>query len=248
MSPFVDRLNRARTAADSLVCVGLDPDLDRFPEHLRSEPDALFEFNRAIIEHTSDLVSAYKLNIAFFEVMGSRGYEALERTLTVIPDGVVVICDCKRGDMGNSARMYAKALFEHFGFDAVTVNPYQGRDSVQPFLDYTDRGVFILCLTSNESAREFQYLSVNGHPLYLEVASAARSWNTARNAGPGRGGHSGGIPGGHPCRRPGHAPADPRDRNPGRRPGNGHPRRRRRARRRTAHQFLPEHPLFLGWP
>lgn len=183
MSHFVDSLNHARDTTNSLVCVGLDPDLDRLPAHLRSEADAVFEFNRAIIEQTSDLVSAYKLNIAFFEVMGSRGYEVLERTLTVIPEGVVAICDCKRGDMGNSARMYAKALFDHFGFDAVTVNPYQGRDSVQPFLDYTDRGVFILCLTSNESAREFQYLPVNGHPLYLEVAGKARSWNTARNAG-----------------------------------------------------------------
>ena len=183
MSPFVDSLNRARDRTNSLVCVGLDPDVDRFPEHLKSGDDAVFEFNRAIIEHTSDLVSAYKLNIAFFEVMGARGYEVLERTLTVIPEEVVVICDCKRGDMGNSARMYAKALFEHFGFDAVTVNPYQGRDSVQPFLDYTDRGVFILCLTSNESSRDFQHLSVNGHPLYIEVASAAQSWNTARNAG-----------------------------------------------------------------
>ncbi len=183
MSPFVESLNRVRAASNSLVCVGLDPDLDRFPDHLKSADDAVYEFNRAVIEHTADLVSAYKLNIAFFEVMGSKGYEVLERTLKVIPDGVVVICDCKRGDMGNSARMYAKALFEHFDFDAVTVNPYQGRDAVQPFLDYTDRGVFILCLTSNESAREFQYLSVNGHPLYLEVASAAQSWNSARNAG-----------------------------------------------------------------
>ena len=183
MSPFVDSLNRAHAATSSLVCVGLDPDVDRFPEHLKKERDAVYEFNRTIVEHTSDLVSAYKLNIAFFEVMGSRGYEILERTLEIIPDGIVAICDCKRGDMGNSARMYARALFEHFDFDAVTVNPYQGRDSVQPFLDYTDRGVFILCLTSNESAREFQYLPVNGHPLYLEVASVAQSWNTARNAG-----------------------------------------------------------------
>ncbi len=183
MSPFVEHLNRARGATNSLVCVGLDPDLDRFPEHLLSEGDAVYEFNRAIIEHTSDLVSAYKLNMAFFEVMGSKGYEVLERTLTIIPEEVVVICDCKRGDMGNSARMYAQAMFEYFDFDAVTVNPYQGRDSVQPFLDYTDRGVFILCLTSNESAREFQYLPVNGHPLYLEVASVAQSWNTAQNAG-----------------------------------------------------------------
>ncbi len=183
MSPFVDSLNRARAATNSLVCVGLDPDPDRFPEHLKTGCDAVYEFNRTIIEHTSDLVSAYKLNIAFFEVMGSRGYEILERTLEIIPKGIVAICDCKRGDMGNSARMYARALFEHFDFDAVTVNPYQGRDAVQPFLDYTDRGVFILCLTSNESAREFQYLPVNGHPLYLEVASVAQSWNTARNAG-----------------------------------------------------------------
>ncbi len=183
MSLFVDRLSRAHEATNSLVCVGLDPDLDRFPAQMKDLPDAVYEFNRNIIEHTSDLVSAYKLNIAFFEVMGSRGYEILERTLKIIPDGVLAICDCKRGDMGNSARMYARALFEHFDFDAVTVNPYQGRDSVQPFLDYTDRGVFILCLTSNESAREFQYLPVNGHPLYIEVARVARSWNTARNAG-----------------------------------------------------------------
>ena len=150
---------------------------------MKTDADALYDFNRAIIEHTSDLVSAYKLNIAFFEVMGSKGYEVLERTLRIIPKGVVAICDCKRGDMGNSARMYARALFEYFDFEAVTVNPYQGRDAVQPFLDYTDRGVFILCLTSNPSAREFQYLPVNGHPLYLEVASVAQSWNTARNAG-----------------------------------------------------------------
>ncbi len=183
MPPFVERLNHARNVTNSLVCVGLDPDLDRFPEHLKSEGDAVYEFNRAVIEQTSDLVSAYKLNVAFYEVMGSKGYEVLERTLTIIPEGVVVICDCKRGDMGNSARMYARALFEHFDFDAVTVNPYQGRDAVQPFLDYTDRGVFILCLTSNQSAREFQYLPVNGHPLYLEVARVAQSWNTARNAG-----------------------------------------------------------------
>ena len=183
MSSFVERLKLARKATNSMVCVGLDPDLDRLPVHLKSDADAVYEFNRAIIEHTADFVSAYKLNMAFFEVMGSKGYEALERTLTIIPDGIMTICDCKRGDMGNSARMYARAVFEHFDFDIATVNPYQGRDSVQPFLDYTDRGVFILCLTSNKSASEFQYLPVNGHSLYLEVARVAQSWDTSLNAG-----------------------------------------------------------------
>jgi len=157
--------------------------MDRIPWPLKKSEDAMFEFIRSIIECTSDLVCAYKLNIAFYEVLGSRGYRILERTLELIPDGTVVLCDAKRGDVGNTTRMYARSLYEHFGFDAVTVNPYQGRDSVQPFLDYADRGAFILCLTSNESAKEFQHLSVNGHPLYMEVARVAQTWNTAHNAG-----------------------------------------------------------------
>ena len=183
MSPFEKKKSDACEVANSLVCVGLDPDIDRLPAHLKSKNDGIYEFNREIIENTADLVSAYKLNLAFFEVMGSKGYEILERTLRIIPEGVVVIGDCKRGDMGNSARMYARAIFEHFNFDIATVNPYQGLDAVQPFLDYKNHGVFILCLTSNETAREFQYLSVNGNTLSLEGARAAQSWNALGNAG-----------------------------------------------------------------
>jgi orotidine-5'-phosphate decarboxylase len=183
MSPFVDKLSAVSARNNSFLCVGLDPDPDRFPDHLKASDDAILEFNRAIIEQTSDLVCAYKLNLAFYEVSGPRGLESMEKTLKLIPDEVVVIADAKRGDLGNSARMYAQALFDYFGFDGATVNPYQGRDAVQPFLDYQDKGVFVLCLTSNASARDIQDLTVNGHPLYMEIASAVRSWNTNGNAG-----------------------------------------------------------------
>lgn len=183
MSPFIEKLSGAIQKNHSLVCVGLDPDLARFPEALRRTDDAIFTFNRAIIEQTADVACAYKLNLAFYEAHGPRGLEALERTIRAVPDEVVVIGDAKRGDIDNTARMYASALFEYYRFDAATVNPYQGRDAVQPFLDYQDRGVFVLCLNSNASAREFQDLQVNGHPLYLEVAQAAGRWNAYGNAG-----------------------------------------------------------------
>ena len=183
MSPFVAKLSAISEKNRSLVCVGLDPDPAKFPESVRTGADPLYSFNRAIIEQTADLVCAYKLNLAFYEVQGPRGLEAMERTIRTIPDDVVIIGDAKRGDIDNTARMYAKALFEYYRFDAATVNPYQGRDSVQPFLDYQDRGVFILCLNSNASAREFQDLNVNGHPLYMEVALAAQRWNEHGNAG-----------------------------------------------------------------
>lgn len=183
MSPFIAKLSAACQKNKSFVCIGLDPDPSRFPDALRTAVDPLYTFNRAIIEQTSDIVCAYKLNLAFYEVQGPRGLEAMERTIRAIPDDVVIIGDAKRGDIDNTARMYARALFEYYRFDAATVNPYQGRDSVQPFLDYQDRGVFILCLNSNASAREFQDLSVNGHPLYMEVAQAARRWNEHGNAG-----------------------------------------------------------------
>jgi orotidine-5'-phosphate decarboxylase len=183
MSPFLARLSAAVRQHQSLACIGLDPDPEKFPAPLRHADDALYTFNRAIIEQTADLVCAYKLNLAFYEAQGPAGLEAMERTLRCIPDGIVVIGDAKRGDIDNSARMYAKSLFGYYGFDAVTVNPYQGRDGVQPFLDHQDRGVFILCLTSNASAREFQDLRVDGCPLYLKVAMAAREWNAYGNAG-----------------------------------------------------------------
>jgi len=183
MPSFIDKLDAIVAKNNSLVCIGLDPDPDRFPDGVRGAEHDIITFNRAIIEKTTDLVCAYKLNMAFYEVQGPRGLEALEATLHAIPEDIVVIGDAKRGDIDNTARMYAKSLFEYYRFDAVTVNPYQGSDAILPFTDYHDHGVFVLCLTSNPSAHEFQQLETNGDPVYVRVAQAANSWNSAGNVG-----------------------------------------------------------------
>ncbi|MBI4553090.1 MAG: orotidine-5'-phosphate decarboxylase [Candidatus Latescibacteria bacterium] len=183
MSPFLQKLQAAVRRNRSLVCVGLDPDPDRFPPAVRDAADPIFAFNRAIIEQTADAVCAYKLNLAFYEVAGPAGLEALERTVKAIPDDVPVIADAKRGDIDNTARMYARALFEYYRFDAATVNPYMGRDAVQPFLDYRDRGVFVLCLNSNPTAHDIQHLTVDGRPLYLRIAEMVNEWNAHGNCG-----------------------------------------------------------------
>ncbi len=181
---FVDKLDKASERNRSLVCVGLDPDPDLMPDV------ELFEFNKAIIDATADLVCAYKPNLAFYEALGSAGMEALKRTADYIPGDIPVIGDAKRGDIGSTARAYAKALFEVFGFDAVTVNPYLGQDSVQPFIDYKDKGIFILCRTSNTGALDFQALNLwsgrpdcRQQPLYMLVAMKAREWNKYGNVG-----------------------------------------------------------------
>ena len=183
MSSFIKKLSNIVQKNNSLLCIGLDPDPDKFPEEIKGTEHDIITFNRAIIEQTSDLVCAYKLNMAFYEVQGPRGLEALEATMHAIPEDVVVVGDAKRGDIGNTARMYAKSLFEYYRFDAVTVNPYQGRDAIQPFLDYQDHGVFVLCLTSNPSAHEFQQLETDGEPVYLKVAQTANGWNANGNVG-----------------------------------------------------------------
>ncbi len=187
MGRFVDRLLECSRQRDSLVCVGLDVDPDRVPEPLRGHGDWVYEFNRGIIEATSDLVCAYKPNLAFYEALGVSGLEALERTLRVIPPGVLVIGDAKRGDVGHTARAYARSLFEGFGFDAATVSPYLGRDSVEPFLAYEERGVFLLCKTSNPGSGDFQDLICQAPegalPLYEVVALRASRWNVRGNLG-----------------------------------------------------------------
>jgi orotidine-5'-phosphate decarboxylase len=181
MSSFVSRLLDCSRRNDSLLCVGLDVDPDRVPAPLRGHDDWVYEFNMGIVEATSDLVCAYKPNLAFYEALGQYGMDALSRTMKAIPAGVPVIGDAKRGDIGHTARAYAKALFEVFGFDAATVNPYLGFDSVQPFLEYKDRGVFLLCKTSNPGSGDFQDLPCvtdQGHvPLYQVVARKAGGWN-----------------------------------------------------------------------
>jgi orotidine-5'-phosphate decarboxylase len=184
MGSWVDRLDRISDAARSRVCVGLDPDPELIPV-----ADVL-EFNRGIVDATRDLVCAYKPNLAFYEALGSAGLEALLATVrhirSVAPD-VVIVGDAKRGDIGSTARAYARAMFEVWDFDAVTVNPYLGRDSIEPFLTREGRGALILCRTSNPGARDLQDLRLGSgaasRPLYLRVAELVESWNVGGNLG-----------------------------------------------------------------
>jgi orotidine-5'-phosphate decarboxylase len=174
---FIDKLLNASRKNKSWLCIGLDPDPELMPGI-----DVL-QFNKAIIEATSDLVCAYKPNLAFYEALGTEGIAILEKTVKYIPGDIPVIGDAKRGDIGNTARAYAKALFSVLGFDAATVNPYLGFDSIEPFINYQDKGVFILCRTSNKGATDFQDLRTNGLPLYEAVAQKAKEWNTHGNIG-----------------------------------------------------------------
>ena len=143
----------------------------------------VLQFNKAIIDATCDLVCAYKPNLAFYEALGTEGLTILEETIRYIPGDIPVIGDAKRGDIGNTAKAYAKALFAVFGFDAATVNPYLGFDSIEPFIRYQDEGVFILCRTSNRGATDFQNLCTDGLPLYEAVARKAKEWNIYGNIG-----------------------------------------------------------------
>lgn len=183
LTPFTRRLRRFQRTQNSVLCVGLDTDAAKLPRSLFVSPDPVVEFNRRIIEATADLVCAYKLNLAFYEALGERGWEAVHRTLEAIPADVITIGDAKRGDIGNSSAMYARALLDDFAFTAVTVNPYMGTDSVEPFLQRRDRGVFLLAVTSNPGAKDFQYLKVRGRPFYEQVIRRAGEWNTRNNVG-----------------------------------------------------------------
>jgi orotidine-5'-phosphate decarboxylase len=180
---FMQSLQHAWTRNDSLVCVGLDPEPTKFPAHLRDTPDAVFAFCAAIVDATADLVCAFKPQIAHFAAL--RAEDALERLIAHIHakhPGVLVILDAKRGDIGSTAQHYVTEAFERFGADAVTLNPYMGRDSIQPFLDRADKGVILLCRTSNPGGADFQALDCGGQPLYLRVAETiAREWNTHGN-------------------------------------------------------------------
>jgi orotidine-5'-phosphate decarboxylase len=176
---FTAMLHRRWTDANSLVCVGLDPEPSKFPVHLRNRPDATFDFCRAIVDATADAVCCFKPQIAHFAALGAEN--ALERLIVHIHaahPGIPVILDAKRGDIGSTAERYAAEAFDRYGADAVTVNPYLGRDSVQPFLDRADKGVVLLCRTSNPGAQDFQDLDCSGRPLYQRVAeTVARDWN-----------------------------------------------------------------------
>ena len=181
---FKEKLQKIVQKNNSLLCVGLDIDKDRLPQFLyQCEDDPYFVFNRGIIDQTKDVVCAYKLNMAFYEALGINGYTLLEKTIDYIPDEIVVILDGKRNDIGNTAKKYARSLFEVLSADAVTVNPYLGFDSVKPFVDYKDKCSFILCRTSNPSAVDFQDLSFSNKKMYEIVADKIKEWNTFYNLG-----------------------------------------------------------------
>ncbi|WP_421947980.1 orotidine-5'-phosphate decarboxylase [Phaeodactylibacter xiamenensis] len=166
----------------SYLCVGLDADIDRLPRHLLDKDDPVFEFNKAIIDATKDLCVAYKPNLAFYEALGSKGWESLRKTLEYIPDEHFTIADAKRGDIGNTSRLYAQAFFGEMGFDAVTVAPYMGVDSVKPFLEFEGKWVILLALTSNKGSQDFQFdRQENGQPLYEKVMRKAQEWGTPGN-------------------------------------------------------------------
>ncbi len=182
---FLDKLYEASRRNTSWLCIGLDSEFSKLPTFLRERYGlwAVLEFNRAIIESTADLVCAYKPNLAFYEMLGPLGLEILYETRELIPKEIPVIGDAKRGDIANTARAYAQALFEHYRFDAVTANPLMGFDSVAPFFEYSDKCTFVLVRTSNPGARDFQELDCGGKPLYYHLAEKAREWNTKKNVG-----------------------------------------------------------------
>ncbi len=174
MSP--QQLMELLSVKKSCLCVGLDVDESRIPSHLFREANPLLSFNRQIIEATLPFAVAYKLNIAFYEMLGSRGWDLLESTLSYIPNDVLIIADAKRGDIGNSSKYYAQTFFERYAFDAVTVSPYMGTDSVAPFLAYEDKWTFLLALTSNSGSKDFQLLSTDDVPLYRRVIETSQGW------------------------------------------------------------------------
>ena len=163
---------------DSYLCIGLDTDLKKIPAHLQKEKDPVFAFNKIIIEETHDLCVAYKPNLAFYESQGSKGWESLEKTIQLVPDNIFTIADAKRGDIGNTSLMYARAFFENMNFDAVTVAPYMGEDSVKPFLEFANKWVILLALTSNSGSKDFQYLPIGSKRLFEEVLDASQHWGT----------------------------------------------------------------------
>jgi len=168
----------------SFLCIGLDVDLNKIPKHLLQEEDPIFAFNKAIIDATHHLCVAYKPNTAFYEAYGIKGWQALEKTINYLNENypeIYTIADAKRGDIGNTSTMYAKAFFEDLGFDSVTVAPYMGKDSVEPFLAFEDKHTILLALTSNQGAFDFQTLSVDNQELYKRVLETSKTWNNAQN-------------------------------------------------------------------
>lgn len=168
----------------SFLCIGLDVDLEKIPKHLLQEEDPIFAFNKAIIDATHHLAVAYKPNLAFYEAHGIKGWKALEKTINYLNKNfpeIFSIADAKRGDIGNTSGMYAKAFFEDLNFDSVTVAPYMGKDSVEPFLEHKNKHTILLALTSNPGAYDFQTQEIDGEELYKKVIKISKTWNNGQN-------------------------------------------------------------------
>tara|TARA_B100001057_G_scaffold9844_3_gene9290 strand:- start:19077 stop:19898 length:822 start_codon:yes stop_codon:yes gene_type:complete len=175
---IVDEIKNKR----SYLCIGLDSDLDKIPEYLKDMEDPIFEFNKRVIDATKDLVIAYKPNIAFYESMGPSGLSSLSKTLEYIPKNIFKIADAKRGDIGNTSRMYAKTFFETYNFDAVTLSPYMGEDTSKPFLEYDKKWIILLTLTSNKSSTNIQhYTNSENEKLYSHVIKDSLRWSDEMN-------------------------------------------------------------------
>lgn len=179
MGPYFEKLSSRCEKIQSSLCVGLDPDPRRFPSSLGTGPEGIYEFCCEIVSATSDYAAAFKPNIAFFEAIGVEGWNVLAQVMEQIDPEICVIVDAKRGDIGSTARHYAHAIFDRLRADAVTLNPWMGKDSLEPFLEYEKKGAYILCLTSNVGAADFQL----PNDLYLEVARKATEWNERENVG-----------------------------------------------------------------
>lgn len=165
----------------SFLCVGLDTDLNKIPKHLLDLEDPVFEFNKQIIDATKDYCVAYKPNIAFYECMGTKGWESLQKTINYIPKNIFTIADAKRGDIGNTSKMYAKTFFETYNFSSITINPYMGIDSVTPFLEFENKWAIILALTSNIGSQDFQNHTQHGEKLYEKVIRKSFEWGNDEN-------------------------------------------------------------------
>ena len=165
----------------SFLCIGLDTDISKIPQYLLQEEDPIFEFNKKIIDSTKDLCVAYKPNIAFYESLGAKGWESLQKTVDYIPNNIFTIADAKRGDIGNTSKMYANAFFNTLNFDSITVAPYMGKDSVKPFLEFDNKWVILLALTSNKGADDFQFFNNGEEKLFEKVLSQSQNWGNDEN-------------------------------------------------------------------
>lgn len=176
-----DTLIRQIKTKKSVLCVGLDTDLNKIPPHLLNEENPVLAFNKAIIDATKDIAVCYKINTAFYEVQGIRGWETMEQTRAYIPENIFTIADAKRGDIGNTSEQYAKTFFETYPYDSVTVAPYMGEDSVKPFLQFDGKWAIVLGLTSNKGSHDFQLQDAGGEKLYERVLRKVMEWGTAEN-------------------------------------------------------------------